>query len=320
MGNALPKKYRPQDLDEIFGNTSTVKALQAYFAKPVEDRAQAILLTGPSGCGKTTIARIFKTALGVSDHDYYEYNASNTRGIDTIRELQANCRLSAIGGSIKLYLLDEAHELTGNAQNAALKMLEEAPPGVFFILATTDPQKLKETIHTRCATFTVAPLTTRDSKMLLNAVLDAERITDMWPEVLDEIVKSAEGLPRELLKLLDTVLTMEDMDAALKTVQSSSVADKTVIDICQFMLNMNKKDWVEFGIILKGVEEEPEKVRRGIRTYLSKVLLRGLDDYVAAIMECFSNNYMYDGKDALILSCYGAHREKIEFDKDDVPF
>src|SRR5690606_3369465 len=109
------------------------------------DIPHAMLFTGPSGCGKTTLARILRVKLRCSDNDFQEINAADFRGIDSIRSMRQQVGAAPLGGDSRIWLIDEAHSMTADAQNAFLKLLEDTPRHVYFFLATTDPQKLKKT-------------------------------------------------------------------------------------------------------------------------------------------------------------------------------
>ena len=137
----LPIKYRPQYFDEVAGNKDAVAQCEAILKRSLATIPRSWLFTGPSGTGKTTLARILRYELDCSDADFHEFNTSNTRGIDTIREITSKARLSPMDGKIQVYLLDECHQLTKDAQNALLKALEDTPKHTFFMLCTTNPEK-----------------------------------------------------------------------------------------------------------------------------------------------------------------------------------
>ena len=189
MNAPLHLKYRPSCFEEIVGNSGTISSLSSILHRR-EGSPHAFLFVGPSGTGKTTLARIIKQSLKCSDTDFQELNVANTRGIDTIRDIVQNCRLYPIEGDVKIFLLDEAAKLTNDAQNALLKVLEDTPKHVYIILCTTDPEKLLNTVKTRCTTFQLQKLINKDMISLLKRVIDSEGIDNFPDKGIEEIVKA----------------------------------------------------------------------------------------------------------------------------------
>lgn len=152
MEIALYRKYRPQSFKEVKGQDHIVSVLENE-AKSGKV-AHAYLFSGSRGTGKTSIARIFAKILGVNPEDIYEIDAASNRGIDEIREIRDAVHTYPYSSKYKIYILDEAHMLTPPAWNAFLKTLEEPPEHVIFIMATTEPHKLPDTVVSRCECFT----------------------------------------------------------------------------------------------------------------------------------------------------------------------
>jgi len=148
---ALYRKYRPETFDEVIGQDHIVKAISGSLA--IGKVAHAYLLCGPRGTGKTTIARIIAKELGTSVNDVYEMDAASNRGIDDVRDIRENVRTLPFDSKYKIYILDEVHMFTKDAWNALLKTIEEPPEHVIFILATTEFEKIPETIVSRCQSF-----------------------------------------------------------------------------------------------------------------------------------------------------------------------
>lgn len=145
---ALYRKYRPQSFSDVVGQEQAVELLtNAIKQKKI---SHAYLFCGGRGTGKTTVARIVAREIGCNDEDIIEIDAASNRGIDEIRELREAVRTAPFSSPYKVYIIDEAHMLTKEAANALLKTLEEPPRHVVFILATTDPEKLPQTIVSRC--------------------------------------------------------------------------------------------------------------------------------------------------------------------------
>ena len=148
---ALYRKYRPQTFAEVRDQDHIVSVLEGALKK--KSIPHAILFSGGRGTGKTTLARIFAKALETSAVDLYEIDAASNRGIDDIRELKEAVHTLPFESTYKVYIIDEVHMLTKEAFNALLKTLEEPPAHVIFILATTEEEKLLDTILSRCQVF-----------------------------------------------------------------------------------------------------------------------------------------------------------------------
>jgi DNA polymerase-3 subunit gamma/tau len=148
---ALYRKYRPHNFADVIGQDHIVKVLQNSIK--LGNVAHAYLFSGSRGTGKTSVARIFAREIGTSDHDLYEMDAASNRGIDDIREIREGVKTLPFESKYKVYIIDEAHMLTKEAFNALLKTLEEPPAHAIFILATTETEKLPETVVSRCQSF-----------------------------------------------------------------------------------------------------------------------------------------------------------------------
>src|SRR3989338_1626236 len=143
----LYSAYRPATFDEVRGQSQVTDVLE----KSIKNKkiAHAYLFAGGRGTGKTSVARILARALGVSEKDLYEIDAASNRGIDDIRSLREGVYASPFDSPYKFYIIDEAHMLTKDAWNAFLKTLEEPPAHCIFVLATTERDKIPETIQSR---------------------------------------------------------------------------------------------------------------------------------------------------------------------------
>jgi len=300
----LHLKYRPRTFDEIVGNEEVVESLKALLRK--DGVPHSFLFQGPSGCGKTTLARIVARELGCDEREFYEYNVANVRGIDTIREIIQQCRFTPIRGRVKVYVLDECHQLTKDAQNALLKVLEDTPKHVYFILCTTDPEKLIKTIRTRCVTYSVTLLPTPKIVMLLKRVCESEGV-NFSPKLLREVARASGGCPRKALVILDSVIGMEDEEEAMAADEKFVPDEVQVVEICRKLIDWRispSVKWREISRILKSIEDDPEQIRYMILNYMAKVLLDTPDDRIAKIMALFQSSFLYTGKAGLVYNLY----------------
>ncbi len=155
-GAVLYRKYRPQTFKDVIGQEHVVKVLEG--AVKLGNISHAYIFSGSRGTGKTSVARILAREIGTSGNDLYEMDAASNRGIDDVREIRESVNTLPFESKYKIYIIDEVHMLTREAWNAFLKTLEEPPSHVIFIMATTELEKVPETVVSRCQTFAFCPL------------------------------------------------------------------------------------------------------------------------------------------------------------------
>lgn len=286
--------YRPESLDEFIGNSKTARNLRTILNN--KNRPHVFLFQGPSGCGKTTLARITAKELGCAHHDLVEINASNNRGIETAREIVMNIRFLPTVGETRVYILDEAHQTTKDFQNAMLKILEEPPSHVYFMLCTTEPEKLLKTVRTRCATFAVGFL---DEKRLTKILWRTAKKAKLSVENISTIVEVSGGCPREALIMLEMFSEGGEPEPSRHR--------KQVIDLCRAIWQGEK--WIKLADILKDLEDEPERVRMAVLGYCNTILLSKDYPRAALIMEHFNAPLYNTGKPGLTLMVYNAWSE-----------
>ncbi len=248
---ALYRKYRPGNFSEVLGQEHVVSALKGAIRQ--KNIGHAYLFSGTRGTGKTSIARIFASKIGTTERDLHEIDAASNRGIDDIRELREETHTLPFESKYKVYIVDEVHMLTKEAFNALLKTLEEPPKHVIFILATTEKEKLPDTIVSRCQSFSFKKPTTETlKKMILNVAekegykmeassadllallatgsfrdahgfLQQVLVSSKEKTIRPEDVETVTGAPRssKLLKLLDAIAE-PNLDACMQTIQEIS--------------------------------------------------------------------------------------------------
>jgi DNA polymerase III subunit gamma/tau len=200
---ALYRKYRPKSFTEVRDQEHIVTVLEGAIKK--DTIPHAILFSGTRGTGKTTLARIFAGAIGTAEHDLYEIDAASNRGIDDIRELKEAVHTLPYESKYKVYIVDEVHMLTKEAFNALLKTLEEPPSHVVFILATTEEDKLLDTILSRCQVFR---FNTPSRRAITDLAIDVSKKEGfvMSPEAADLVALAADGSFRDALGIVQKVI------------------------------------------------------------------------------------------------------------------
>jgi DNA polymerase-3 subunit gamma/tau len=246
----LARKWRPRNFEELVGQAHVVRALTN--ALDNSRLHHAYLFTGTRGVGKTTLARIFAKALncerGISARpcgecascieidegrfvDLLEVDAASRTKVEETRDLLENVPYSPVRGRFKVYLIDEVHMFSGHSFNALLKTLEEPPPHVKFLLATTDPQRLPVTILSRCLQFNLKRLPVDQIQAQLTRILDAETVAHE-EAALKRLARAADGSVRDALSLMDQAIafgggrvTDADVQSMLGTIGQDHVYD-----------------------------------------------------------------------------------------------
>lgn len=304
---SLYLKYRPQSLDEIKGNEEVISALKTLLKKKdKEDFPHTFLFYGSTGTGKTTTARILAKELEVSNFDLREINVADFRGIDTVREIIKSSQFLPLNGSRRMWIIDEAQKLTSDAQNAFLKILEDSPAHVFFVICTTEPQKLIDTLKGRCLQFQMKPLTERQMYGLLRQIVIAEG-QELTREVYDQIILDSMGSPRNALQILEQVLNV-DPENRLKIAQQTAEKQSQSIELCRALIK--NESWKGISQILQSIkDQDPESIRRHVLSYCQSILLRGeINDRAGLIMELFKEPFYNSQFAGLVYACYSICR------------
>ncbi|MBN1181516.1 MAG: AAA family ATPase [Bacteroidales bacterium] len=296
---SLYLKYRPKDFNEIKGNQDAIKALDTMLSG--KDIPHAFLLHGQTGCGKTSTARIIADKLECKGKDLVEVDSGQFRGIDTIRDIRSNSQYLPIEGKCRVWIIDEVHRLTSDAQSGLLKILEDAPKHVYFILCTTDPQKLLPTIKGRCIQIQMNPLSERQMFALLSSIVKSENQT-LASDIYDQIVQDSLGLPRNAINILEQVLSVPE-DRRLIIAKQTAEHQSQIIELCRALIG--NASWSKVKSILTGLkEQEAETIRRAVLGYCQAVLLNKENDMAALIIEKFWEPTYNIGFPGIVYACY----------------
>lgn len=246
---SLYRKYRPQTFTDVIGQDHITKLLTASIKN--DTVAHAYIFAGSRGTGKTSVARIFARELGTDANDLYEIDAASNTGVDDVRALNDSVYVLPFSSTYKIYLLDEAHMLSKAAFNALLKTIEEPPAHVIFILATTETEKLPETIISRCQ---LLQFNKPNRETLAKRVLDVVKKegAEISRPVAELVALIGDGSFRDTLGVLQKVLSAyPDGKLRVEDVETITGAPRTSL-VNEFLAAFDHKD-VERG--LKAISE-----------------------------------------------------------------
>jgi DNA polymerase-3 subunit gamma/tau len=281
----LARRYRPQNFDELIGQSHVAITLKN--ALILNRIAHAYLFSGPRGVGKTSAARILAKSLdcekrkdnspcntcvsceeitkGIS-MDVVEIDGASNRGIDEIRNLRENVKFAPVGGKYRIYIIDEVHMLTKEAFNALLKTLEEPPPHVIFIFATTEPYKVPLTILSRCQRFDFRRVSVIEIVKHLKYIAGKENI-DVEEEAFYLIAQASEGSMRDSQSLLDQAVSYSGKKITKKDVQDflGLTEEKLLEEFCEILI---KRDSSGILFYLNRLMEKGHDLNQFIKTVL----------------------------------------------------
>lgn len=269
---ALYRKYRPQSFKEILDQDHIVTVLEGAIKK--ETIPHALLFSGTRGTGKTTMARVFAKAIGTSDIDMYEIDAASNRGIDDIRELKEAVHTLPYESKQKVYIIDEVHMLTKEAFNALLKTLEEPPAHVIFILATTEEEKLLDTILSRCQVFRFNSPSRTVLAKAVTAIAKKEGFK-LNPDAADLIAIAADGSFRDALGVTQKVILASGDEIGSADEVATIIGAPRASVLIALITALHEKN----------VENALTALHQAVETHVDmKIFMRLLLEHVRAVM------------------------------------
>ena len=300
---SLYRKYRPKNLNEVYGQDIVVKILTN--AVKYGKFSHAYLFTGSRGCGKTSVARILSRMINCENLkngipceecnscketslnncvDIIEMDAASNNGVDEIRDLKQNIYISPSFLKYKIYIIDEVHMLSIGAFNALLKILEEPPEHAVFILATTDIEKVPITIISRCQVLEFKKINNNDMFKRLKEICNLEeiKITD---DAINEIIKNSDGGLRDAIGLLDLATSYADSEINEEIIQllSGSISSSEINNICDLLIDNNYDKVIELINNYSDSGRDLVKIIDQIIEELNKKIIKKYDDNVVQI-------------------------------------
>ena len=288
----LYRKYRPQTFEDVIGQEHIVKVLNG--AVSLGNIAHAYLFSGSRGTGKTSVARIFARAIGTTPNDLVEMDAASNRGIDDVRDIREGVNTLPFESKYKVYIIDEVHMLTKEVWNAFLKTLEEPPRHVVFIMATTELEKVPETVISRCQTFTFKSPNLATLKDFALSIAKKEGAT-LESAAAELVALLGDGSFRDAHGILEKILTIHPTSPRLRgTIEITRSEVEVVTGAPKSELVKNILE----SIVEKNLEKGLEAIQRAgeanadMKLFAKLILERlrflfllrlkaGMDDYIS---------------------------------------
>ena len=304
MSETLINKYRPSKFEDVLGHKAAIKAIKGALDKGL---ARTFLFTGGSGFGKTTLARIIANAVKCKPEDRLEIDAATNTGVEEMRGVIDGLAYKPIGGKVKVIIVDECHALSKNAWQALLKILEEPPSWVYWVLCTTEATKVPQTIKTRALQIDLKAVSNDDLTDFLDRINESEKLlaSNVADDIVDLCVKEASGSPRQALANMALCASVSKVDEAkelLRTAQGSAEA----FELARLLIR--RQGWRDAQDLLRKLKDtNPEGIRHVVRAFMTTTILNAKDEKTAGnameILDAFSVPFhSQDGLSPVVLA------------------
>lgn len=272
----MHNRFRPTAFTEVLGNASVKASIAEILSKPEENWPHAFLFSGDNGTGKTTCARILAKEVGAQPLGIVEINASDHRKLEDARELLKEAGTLNVFSNTQVFIIDEAQQFLSSASQAILKLLEEPPEHVYFIVCTTEPSKILKGLRERCIHYIMHPLSDKEALQLIKKVAKKDHIDTLSKNRAQLLIEKSRGIPRVLLTNLNLIKGCETFsDVRLLLDNQINEGSSEVVEIVRGILNV--VDEATFQNLLRThydkLQSSPEGIRLMIGSYLSKVVI-----------------------------------------------
>ena len=292
----LCTRYQPHTFDEVVGQYTTTKSIRK--AVTSKNSSKCYLFYGESGCGKSTLAYIMALALNCHNLskkgnpcckcknclsimsgslvDYKEINAAEATGINEVRSIIEDLKLSPMFGKVKIYVLNEAHGMTPKAQDALLHNMDHMPEGAYIILTSTEASKIKGPLRFRCEPYEFRKLVKNKTRDIIDHILTLEGEV-VSSKVRELILSKSENRPRNTLKLLQTALNIgiNDEKSIASALETDNAEDNNIANLCRAL--QYKKTWPEIMKLHKDLNLTTESVYYIMGSWFKRVLENSKD-------------------------------------------
>lgn len=283
---SLLDQYKVEKAEHIRGNRTAKVSLKTLLERDAEKLPKTILLAGPTGCGKTSSAKILAKHCTSYPFGSVYLNSASFRGVETIRNLEVDSKKLCRKGTRNVYILDECHQLTKDAQNAMLNLLEEDKAersnSPVFVLCTTEPEKLLNTVLSRCFKIEFDLLNYKETCKFVKDVYEDQGYPAPSDEITTELYRQTEGSPRAILSIVDSIYDMSD-EVAIKTINAIHKKEENK----HLPTLLLEQDWEKVSAYLKDSKENPESIRANIIETLGKKQLFQNSDKIHNILDVF---------------------------------